>query len=184
MVGLQSRCPLRRCASSPQCDTAKFRLRHYRCCGSVAEVLSDVVARWDRARHVRRATPSPATELRAIKRYLAARTDTMPWMFASEREAPLTRQAVNYIVRPRGLSALHRQWHARRGASGDVGPIRGCRRGRCASRPDDGGDLVSRSHWRPRAATGRARYHDVDVEADAIVETCTLAPSRHLGTGG
>jgi type 1 fimbriae regulatory protein FimB len=33
--------------------------------------------------------------LRAIKRYLAARDDRLPWLFISERLAQLTRQAVN-----------------------------------------------------------------------------------------
>jgi type 1 fimbriae regulatory protein FimB len=55
--------------------------------------------------------PIAGDELRAIKRYLAARTDTLPWMFVSEREAPLTRQAVNYIVRVAGEEAkLGRVW--------------------------------------------------------------------------
>jgi type 1 fimbriae regulatory protein FimB len=37
-------------------------------------------------------------ELRAIKRYLATRTDALPWLFISERGQPLTRQAVNYLI--------------------------------------------------------------------------------------
>lgn len=37
-------------------------------------------------------------ELRAIKRYLATRTDALPWLFVSERCQPFTRQAVNYLV--------------------------------------------------------------------------------------
>lgn len=37
-------------------------------------------------------------ELRAIKRYLATRTDKLPWLFVSDRQAQLTRQAVNYVV--------------------------------------------------------------------------------------
>ena len=49
--------------------------------------------------------PVAGDELRAIKLYLATRTDTLPWMFISEREAPLTRQAVNYIVRIAGEEA-------------------------------------------------------------------------------
>ena len=35
-------------------------------------------------------------ELRAIKRYLATCEDKLPWLFVSERQAQLTRQAVNY----------------------------------------------------------------------------------------
>jgi type 1 fimbriae regulatory protein FimB len=37
-------------------------------------------------------------ERRAIKRYLAARTDKLPWLFVSERGQPMTRQAVNYLI--------------------------------------------------------------------------------------
>src|SRR5260370_23207613 len=37
-------------------------------------------------------------EFRAIKRYLASRTDALPWLFISEREQPLTRQTVNYLL--------------------------------------------------------------------------------------
>ena len=37
-------------------------------------------------------------ELRAIKRYLATRTDSLPWLFVSERGTQLTRQAVNYLI--------------------------------------------------------------------------------------
>ena len=55
--------------------------------------------------------PIAGDELRAIKRYLATRTDKLPWLFVSEREAPLTRQAVNYIVRVAGEEAkLGRVW--------------------------------------------------------------------------
>jgi type 1 fimbriae regulatory protein FimB len=43
--------------------------------------------------------PIAGDELRAIKRYLATRTDALPWLFISERCQPLTRQAVNYLVR-------------------------------------------------------------------------------------
>jgi site-specific recombinase XerD len=42
--------------------------------------------------------PIAGDELRAIKRYLAAREDKLPWLFISERDTQLTRQAVNYIV--------------------------------------------------------------------------------------
>ena len=48
---------------------------------------------------------------RALKRYLATREDNLPWLFISERQAQLTRQAVNYIVRVAGETAkLGRIW--------------------------------------------------------------------------
>ena len=42
--------------------------------------------------------PIAGDELRAIKRYLATRADLLPWLFVSEREQPLTRQSVNYLI--------------------------------------------------------------------------------------
>ena len=42
--------------------------------------------------------PIAGDELRALKRYLRSRQDKLPWLFVSEREQPLTRQAVNYII--------------------------------------------------------------------------------------
>ena len=42
--------------------------------------------------------PIAGDELRAIKRYLATRTDALPWLFVSERGQPLTRQSVNYLI--------------------------------------------------------------------------------------
>jgi integrase len=55
--------------------------------------------------------PVAGDELRAIKRYLASRADGLPWLFASERGQPLTRQAVNYLVAAAaaraGLSPVH-----------------------------------------------------------------------------
>jgi type 1 fimbriae regulatory protein FimB len=55
--------------------------------------------------------PIDGDELRAIKRYLATRKDTLPWLFVSERGAQLTRQAVNYLVRVAGEKAkLGRVW--------------------------------------------------------------------------
>ena len=55
--------------------------------------------------------PIPGDELRAIKRYLATRHDKLPWLFVSEREAPMTRQAVNYLIRSAGQKAkLGRVW--------------------------------------------------------------------------
>ena len=56
--------------------------------------------------------PMEGDELRALKRYLAKRTDKLPWLFISERRQPLTRQAVNYIIRRAG----------RRAGIGDVWP--------------------------------------------------------------
>jgi site-specific recombinase XerD len=49
--------------------------------------------------------PVEGDELRAIKRYLAERADVLPWLFVNERKAPLTRQAVNYIIREAGERA-------------------------------------------------------------------------------
>lgn len=49
--------------------------------------------------------PIAGDELRAIKRYLASRTDKLPWLFLSERGQPMTRQAVNYLVGIAGESA-------------------------------------------------------------------------------
>jgi type 1 fimbriae regulatory protein FimB len=42
--------------------------------------------------------PIAGDELRALKRYLATRTDALPWLFISERGQPLTRQSVNYLL--------------------------------------------------------------------------------------
>jgi type 1 fimbriae regulatory protein FimB len=42
--------------------------------------------------------PIAGDELRAVKRYLATRSDKLPWLFISERRQPLTRQSVNYLV--------------------------------------------------------------------------------------
>ena len=49
--------------------------------------------------------PIAGDELRAIKRYLAVRTDKLPWLFISERRQPMTRQAVNYLIGVAGESA-------------------------------------------------------------------------------
>lgn len=49
--------------------------------------------------------PLAGDELRAIRRWLAAREDALPWLFISERRQPLTRQAVNYIVARAGERA-------------------------------------------------------------------------------
>ena len=49
--------------------------------------------------------PIAGDELRAIKRYLATRTDQLPWLFISERRQPMTRQSVNYLIRVAGENA-------------------------------------------------------------------------------
>jgi integrase len=49
--------------------------------------------------------PITGVELRAIRRYLAIRADQLPWLFVSERGAPLTRHAVNYLVAAAGEKA-------------------------------------------------------------------------------
>jgi type 1 fimbriae regulatory protein FimB len=49
--------------------------------------------------------PIEGAELRAIKRYLAKREDKLQWLFVSEREQPMTRQAVNYIIAQAGERA-------------------------------------------------------------------------------
>src|SRR5256885_300618 len=46
--------------------------------------------------------PIPGDELRAIKRYLASRTDRLPWLFISDRASMLTERAVYYLVRTAG----------------------------------------------------------------------------------
>ena len=55
--------------------------------------------------------PITADELRAIKRYLATRSDRLPWLFVSERSQALTRQTVNYLIasaaRRAGLPPVH-----------------------------------------------------------------------------
>ena len=43
--------------------------------------------------------PVAGDELRAIKRYLNTRHDALPWLFLSEREQPMTRQSVNYLIK-------------------------------------------------------------------------------------
>src|SRR5512135_1553980 len=42
--------------------------------------------------------PITGDELRAIRRYLATRSDGLPWLFVSERTQPLTRQSVNDLI--------------------------------------------------------------------------------------
>src|SRR6266852_1884364 len=48
--------------------------------------------------------PIAGDELRAIKRYLATRTDKLPWLFISERRQQMTRSSVNYLMRVAGES--------------------------------------------------------------------------------
>ena len=68
--------------------------------------------------------PIAGDELRAIKRYLAAQEDNLPWLFVSERQAQLTRQAVNYIVRLLSpmLSPQARGWRGRARALHSIPP--------------------------------------------------------------
>src|SRR6516164_9160500 len=42
--------------------------------------------------------PFEGDELKAIRRYLGARQDNLPWLFLSERQGWLTRFVVNYLV--------------------------------------------------------------------------------------
>jgi site-specific recombinase XerD len=49
--------------------------------------------------------PIAGDELRAIKRYLAAREDRLPWLFLSERGQPMSRHAVNYVLAQAGTRA-------------------------------------------------------------------------------
>lgn len=49
--------------------------------------------------------PIAGDELRAIKSYFRAREDRLPFLFLSERGSPLTRQAVNCILRVAGEQA-------------------------------------------------------------------------------
>jgi len=55
--------------------------------------------------------PIEGDELRAIRRYLATRTDALPWLFLSERKSKLSRFAVNYLVdrtaQAAGFTDLH-----------------------------------------------------------------------------
>ena len=54
--------------------------------------------------------PIAGDELRAIKRYMASRTDALPWLFISERGQPLTRQPVNYLIAEAAARAGFRQY--------------------------------------------------------------------------
>ena len=49
--------------------------------------------------------PITGDELRAVRKHLASRVDNLPWLFVSERKAPLTRHAVNYLIASAGKRA-------------------------------------------------------------------------------
>ena len=51
------------------------------------------------------AQPITGDELRAIKRYLATRKSSLPWLFVSERGEQFTRQGIAYIIREAGTRA-------------------------------------------------------------------------------
>src|SRR5262245_22069474 len=76
--------------------------------------------------------PVPGDELRAIKRYLATREDNLPWLFLSERQTQLTRQAVNYIIR-----LARREGQARPRLAPHAAPLLRLLSGRPGHRPQD-----------------------------------------------
>ena len=49
--------------------------------------------------------PIEGDELRAIRRWSSVRKDMLPWLFVSERQQPMTRQAVNYLIAAAGERA-------------------------------------------------------------------------------
>lgn len=49
--------------------------------------------------------PIHGDTLRAIKRYLRSRQDTLPWLFVTERAEPFTRQGIYYLIRIIGQRA-------------------------------------------------------------------------------
>ena len=49
--------------------------------------------------------PLAGDELRAVKRYLATREDTLPWLFVSERGGQMVRRAVNHMIAAAGNRA-------------------------------------------------------------------------------
>src|SRR5215218_24838 len=71
--------------------------------------------------------PIAGDELRAIKRHLATRSDALPWLFLSERNQTLTRQAVHYLVAVAaaraGLTGVHP--HTLRHPAASRSPTRG-----------------------------------------------------------
>lgn len=55
--------------------------------------------------------PIAGDELRAIKAYLRSRTDSLPWLFLSERGTPIDRRTVYLMVRAAGERAgLGKVW--------------------------------------------------------------------------
>jgi type 1 fimbriae regulatory protein FimB len=55
--------------------------------------------------------PIAGDELRAIKRYLATRTDRLPWLFISERGGQLVERTAYYLVRAAAERAGLREVH-------------------------------------------------------------------------
>lgn len=55
--------------------------------------------------------PIPGDELRAIKRHLRQRDNSLPWLFLSERKQPLTRFSINKMItataKRAGLDGVH-----------------------------------------------------------------------------
>ncbi|MHB8977450.1 MAG: tyrosine-type recombinase/integrase [Trichloromonadaceae bacterium] len=55
--------------------------------------------------------PVVGLEMRLLKRYLRTRTDALPWLFVSERQGPLSRHTVIYVVgrsaEAAGLGHIH-----------------------------------------------------------------------------
>jgi site-specific recombinase XerD len=57
--------------------------------------------------------------MRALRRYLATRKDSLPWLFVSERSGQLTRQQVGNLVRNAGRRIGLKVWpHMLRHACG------------------------------------------------------------------
>ena len=55
--------------------------------------------------------PVTGDELRAIKRYLATREDSLPWLFVSERKQQFDRTTISYIIAQAGERAgLGKVW--------------------------------------------------------------------------
>lgn len=55
--------------------------------------------------------PISGDELRAIKRYFSSRKGALRWLFVNERGLPLTRQAVNYLIKIISLKAELKNVH-------------------------------------------------------------------------
>src|SRR5262245_35871016 len=122
-------------------------------------------------------TVPPATKAKSppIKRYLAIRTDKLPWLFVSERGQLLTRQAVNYLIgvaaESAGLKNVHphtlrhlrllsgRQGHGPAHHAGAIHAIR------CSTPAYGGGDLrgCGSSQRTPAAKVCRATSHRGEI---------------------